>query len=208
MKVQAVTFCAYDIRALQACRKTILHLPLERSFTDPVQPQDLLWVREAAYICRGGINNPPGFAPAVGRGSVGYESSLDSDGHCAARQLRIRLTPASKMPRFASRFTLLVKAVREISLDQMSELEARRSGIWFDGRHYRGGHHSVRGTLNRHGSALAAFRDQWASLYTNTDYSLHRNPPILRVGFTAIAQNVDAYLASIEPGAAPMPRPG
>jgi hypothetical protein len=202
MKVQPITFSVEDIRALQASRKTILHLPLELSFAEPVQQGDLLWIREVAYISGRSFTDQASASHPEGR-IIRYQANMDASSVSAAQEFGVKRTPAMKMPRFASRFTLFVDSTSVISLDQITEPEARRAGVWFDGSHYRGGRHSVRGTLNRHSNALDAFRDTWSSIYTNTDYSLHRNPRILRLRFTAIPKNVDDYLASFQISTAP-----
>ena len=195
MRVRPITFSAEDIRALQASRKSILHLPLEVVFPQPVEPGDLFWVREAAYISSRHFTNPNSASHPEGR-MVGYAVNMDANAVAAATvKLGIKRTAADRMPQFASRFTLIIEATAEISLDQITETEARKAGIWFDGHHYRGGRHSVYGTLNRHRTALDAFRDEWSSMYMDTSYSPHRDPRILRVSFTAAALNVDEVLA-------------
>ncbi len=204
MNVRPITLEVYDIRALQAARKSVLHLPYELSPTDAYQPGDLLWVREAAFISKEHFTSQEHATHADGR-IIGYQSNMDADAVSIAQDYGVKRTPAMKMPRFASRFTLALQAVCVISLDNITEHEAKQSGIWFDGAHYRGGRHPVRGTLNRHSTALAAFRDAWSSMHMNTDYSMHRNPRILRLAFTSIAQNVDEYLAEIECMSTPTP---
>lgn len=204
MNIRPITLEVYDARALQSNRKSVLHLPYELVPSSPYEIGELLWVREAAFISKRNFTDGPNATHADGR-IIGYQSNMDADAVSIAQDYGVKRTPAMKMPRFASRFTLAVDAVSVISLDQISEGEARMAGVWFDGAHWRGGRHSVRGTLNRHANALDAFRDEWSSMHINTDYSMHRNPRILRLAFTPINQNVDEYLAAIEIHASPAP---
>jgi len=204
MKVRPIALSVYDVRALQSSRKTILHVPVERSFSDPIRSADIFWVRETAYIPSGAVTDCISASRADGC-AVLYQANMNAESLSMVQQYRIRRTAAQRMPRFASRFTLITDTVSQISLDQITELEARKAGVWFDGTHYRGGRHSIRGTLNRHGCALDAFRDEWSSIYTNTDYSLHRNPRIVRIVFTPLTQNIDEYLASLTMSVAAAP---
>jgi len=144
MKVQPITFSLDDIRALQGSRKTIVHFPLELSFAEPPQPGDLLWVREEAYISGRNFTVQASASHSEGR-IVRYQANMDACPVSVAKEFGTKRTLATKMPRFASRFTLFVDSTSVISLDQVTELEARLAGVWFDGSHYRGGRHSVRG---------------------------------------------------------------
>jgi len=202
MDARPITLDVNDIHALQNKRKSVLHLPFELSPRTQYSSGELLWVREAAFISGTHFADQAHATHADGR-VIGYQASMNSDSMGLAQDYGVKRTPAMKMPRFASRFTLAIEAVSIISLDQITEREARLTGVWFDGLHYRGGRHPVRGTLNRHANALDAFRDEWSSMHINTDYSMHRNPRILRLAFTPIYQNIDEYLAEIEADVSP-----
>lgn len=204
MKTLPITLGVYDIRALQSARKSVMHLPAELSFATDAGVGDLLWVREAAFISKRNFTVQANATHADGR-IIGYQANMDTDSVAIAEDYGVKRTAAMKMPRFASRFTLAIDAMSFIALDQITELEARKAGVWFDGSCFRGGRHSVRGTLNRHANALDAFLDEWSIMHMNTDYSMHRNPRILRLAFTSIRQNVDEYLADMEAHVSPAP---
>lgn len=204
MNIRPITLEVYDIRALRSNRKSVLHLPTSSCRRPRMRSANCCGLREAAFISKRNFTDGPNATHADGR-IIGYQSNMDADAVSIAQDYGVKRTPAMKMPRFASRFTLAVDAVSVISLDQISEGEARMAGVWFGGAHWRGGRHSVRGTLNRYANALDAFRDEWSSMHINTDYSMHRNPRILRLAFTPINQNVDEYLAAIEIHASPAP---
>lgn len=79
------------------------------------EPGDRLWVREAAYIA------PPGFFSANdcnltdNKGEkrlVGWTASMDGDAKRCAADFGVKQTPSIFMPRWASRITLEIVAVR------------------------------------------------------------------------------------------------
>jgi hypothetical protein len=110
-------------------------------------PGDRLWVREA-------------WADHVGPFGESRFALYRADGDERAGPWR----PSIFMPRWASRITLEVTAVRVERLQQISEEDAKAEGMEFDGTWWLGGTHPVKGTLQCWPTAAKAFERGWDSI--------------------------------------------
>ena len=100
------------------------------------EPGMRLWVRETAYIA------PPGFSdePIVNNTTdsesrprvVGYVASMDEDSIRCAEDYHVKRSPPIFLPRWASRISLDVNAVRIERLQDISEEDARAEGVTDD----------------------------------------------------------------------------
>lgn len=155
-----------------------------------VQPGDRLWVRER-WGC------PPADHPRVKDGRkpqrgdrvVFMADPADAwqwrGGHgCADFVWR----PSIRMPRWASRLTLVVTATKVERLQDISERDAIAEGIeWYD---CCWGIWNNNGTMRCGGSPDEAFRCLWVNLHgTDAWYS---NPEVVALTFTVHRCNIDA----------------
>lgn len=157
-------------------------------------PGDRLWVRESHYLTDDGHDE---YAVYAADESVVLEhlAAIDrlpkdfpQDVKTQARKLR----PSIHMPRWASRFTLIVESVRVERLQDVSEASAIAEGItrsphgngdqWMD---YPEGS-SADGWLDPRQS----FRTLWESI--NGPDAWSSNPWVAAIGFRVVAANIDA----------------
>ena len=188
MADRPIMFSAPMIAALLAGRKT----HTRRLATSPLrhaQPGDRLWVREAwkavpASAYPGEKSTPNPSAPdevAVYRAHWSYSSG------------GVPWRPSIHMPRWASRFTLVVTEVRVQQLIDITEADAMAEGVQEVRDPDRDGfrHFSVPGTMTKEWpTARAAFADFWESLHGAQSWTAGTD--VVALTFTVARRNVDA----------------
>lgn len=100
------------------------------------QPGDRLWVREAAYVAppNFGRDDDANWKDNQGRPRViSWAANMDSDAVRCATDFGVKKTPSMFMPRWASRITLEVVAVRVERLQQISGADILAEGIAWAG---------------------------------------------------------------------------
>lgn len=177
MTDRPVIFSAPMVRALLEGRKTMTRRLAyhERRTRNPaiaesptfiaaspwqrVQPGDRLWVREAC------MSDPDRFTI--------YRADWERYNVCDTMRWR----PSIHMPRWASRLTLTVTAVRVERLQEISTDDALAEGCGLrDGMH----HLALR---------IAEFRDLWNSLHGPSAWDA--NPEVVALTFTVAKENID-----------------
>lgn len=154
----------------------------------PYKTGDLLWVRERW--------SDEHLAP----GEVYYYATALEDGLRADEVAEIRWRPSIHMPRWASRITLEVTAVRVQRLQEISQEDARAEGVateeWEDWRE------NVTSIAMPEGSYIEnerdLFRDLWDSLNAERGFGWDDNPWVIAVSFRVHKMNVDQFLAQRE----------
>lgn len=154
----------------------------------PYMPGDLLWVREAW--------SDELLAP----GEVYYYATALEDGLLADEVAEIRWRPSIHMPRWASRITLEVTAVRVQRLQEISQEDARAEGVateeWDDWRE------NVTSIAMPEGSYIEnerdLFRDLWDSLNAERGFGWDTNPWVCAISFIVHQMNIDEFLAQRE----------
>ena len=173
------------------------------------QPGDQLWVRETWMVF-----DLLGFDHDNPRVVIGYKASNDvrpsgvshedfgasNSFPCTPEQWcdwkhqieraeveGARWVPSIFMPRWASRITLEVTAVRVERLQDISEEDAIAEGVYHDGTWWRGGKHLVHGTDKCWPSAVRAYQGLWESI--NGPVSWDANPWVWVVEFKQITTN-------------------
>jgi len=155
-----------------------------------VQPGDRLWVRESGYLLREAYEHKPSVGDLYR--DAGFEFTADGKitpvrsydtpieewvGECA----RIS-RPSIHMPRWASRLTLTVTAVRFERLQEISEEDAGAEGWPFAAR--------SQGVPLRDASPIWWFGNLWNDLH-GTD-AWDANPEVVAIAFTVARRNIDA----------------
>lgn len=152
------------------------------------QPGDRLWVRENHRLtdcdCREACR---------GAGNVWYDADESGYRNVASNKCR----PSIHMPRWASRLTLIVTAVKVERLQDISNDDARAAGIswcdkfeWWHCDPNRDG----AGPGNT-GSPAKAFMNLWLMLHG--EESVAENPFVVAISFRVIKANIDAPEARI-----------
>lgn len=195
MTDRPIIFSAPMVRALLEGRKTMtrriawkpLRLIGEGGFgrvgllQDPspwqrVQPGDRLWVRENWQSDVRNVGHPPRDVPRTE--PVWFAAGgdpINSPGAFAIQATGWR--PSIHMPRWASRITLTVTAVRVERLQEISTDDALAEGCGLrDGMH----HLALR---------IAEFRDLWNSLHGPSAWDA--NPEVVALTFTVAKENID-----------------
>jgi hypothetical protein len=104
--------------------------------------------------------------------------------------------PSIHMPRWASRITLEVTAVRPERLHDISEEDAAAEGIEFDGNWWRAGTHPVKGTLQCWPSARRAFERLWCEI--NGEDSWNANAWLWVYAFRRVDTDSRANVPTVE----------
>src|SRR5690606_31938391 len=154
----------------------------------PYMPGDLLWVRERW--------SDELLAP----GEVYYYATALEDGLRADEVAEIRWKPSIHMPRWASRLTLEVTAVKVERLQEISQEDARAEGVateeWDDWRE------NVTSIAMPEGSYIEnerdLFRDLWDSLNAERGFGWDTNPWVCATSFIVHRMNIDDFLAQRE----------
>ena len=139
---------------------------------------DRLWVRENFWIAEkegGGIGVPFVFYSADQDGGHvlhGQTCEVPVDAHCG----KWGQHPSIHMPRWASRITLEVVSVRVERLQEITEEDAKREGVWGENEPYQGV-----GDL-----PTDRFRHLWDSINGERGYSWQSNPWVWCVEFRRI----------------------
>jgi hypothetical protein len=166
-----------------------------------VQPGDRLFVRETVACGECAPSKPSYWSPSFWRREQGSPKNRNglwyqADGLEPERQItaRGRWTPSIHMPRWASRLTLTVTAVKVERLQEISEADAWAEGIHriAHGSHF--GWHHTRTLPHPMNWLLArdAFRDLWNSLHGPGAWDA--NPEVVALSFTVARRNIDAPL--------------
>lgn len=193
MKGRPIIFSAPMVRALLDGLKT----QTRRLATSPLrrcEVGDRLWVRENAWICPPRWTETPQNPMGPERQEVAYQADdRRGDTAEAAGAYGLKLRPSIHMPRWASRLTLIVEAVRVEPLQAISEADAVAEGIEFvtetaSGkfyRNYRGGQCPL--------MAWGSYRSLWESLHGEENWSA--NPDVVALTFRVERGNIDRIAA-------------
>jgi hypothetical protein len=164
-----------------------------------VQPGDRLWVREAWATHWANDNLAPSAISPM-HWSVRYladdhvrrarDGSLAAVGQCKKGR------PSIHMPRWASRITLHVEAVRVERLQDISEADARAEGVL-----YVPGHGEIKSADLQEGFAnylncRMGFEVLWNSLHGPGAWDA--NPEVVALTFTVAQRNIDHVAAAVE----------
>lgn len=209
MKIKPILFSAPMIRALLDGRKT-----QTRRLKFEYEPGDLLWVRET-YVLESNrdvsIQYPPPFSdgrPLLERKTPDWgdywvqphyratdpapELDQGEDGPTC------KWRPSIFMPRWASRFTQEVTAVRKERLQDISEEDALAEGAMFHNSHgvgQSGYRHDI-----DHGFVYSTAKQSYAALWEsiNGKGSWADNPGIDVISFKTHRMNIDQFLKQKE----------
>lgn len=195
-----IIFSAPMIRALLEGRKTMTRRlawqkahrkanePATRASTwTRVQPGDRIWCRENIRLISQGPNTTIGINYRAD-GDMGNVHFFDVNQH---KLKRIGTTPCIHMPRWASRITLIVTAVKREPLQAISEKDATAEGCiedWADGLPvwYVAG-----AGMPRHmPTGAKCFRWLFESLHGPEVWNA--NPEVVALTFRVIKANIDA----------------
>lgn len=172
MPERPIMFSAPMVKAVLAGRKT----QTRRLTTSPLakaQPGDHLWVRENwRTLHKWDCLKPSQLIDD--RSNVTYEADPENRNPLWAFG---KLRPSIFMPRWASRITLTVKAVRIEKLDQISRDDAEAEGIDGEPFHWR----DYLDPIREFSSPLSSYRSLWASLHGIESW--HANPDVLVLTF-------------------------
>lgn len=155
---------------------------------------DRLWVRETVACGACAPSKPSYWAPSFWRREQGTSKNPNglwyaSDGLEPEKQIteRGRWVPSIHMPRWASRLTLVVRAVKIERLQDISEKDAIAEGAYRrqDGYWTHDGEHAVAGE----DPAKYSFRMLWEVLHGCGSWDA--NPYVVAISFTPHLCNVD-----------------
>lgn len=136
-------------------------------------PGDHLWVKET-------------FAKVKSKGTYLYKSDKMFD-NCGPSEIEWKWTPSIYMPRLASRITLEITDVRVERLQDITEQDAIKEGVFRkkqeDGTYWHGnyGHPDGVGPLL---NAIESFRSLWLSI--NGEDSWNQNPWVWVISFEGL----------------------
>lgn len=200
MTDRPIIFSAPMVRALLEGRKT----QTRRLATSPLrrcEPGDRLYVREAWRTHRVSDELPPRLL--TGEGRVWFEADRDNcDQHG-------RLRPGMHMPRWASRLTLIVEAVRVETLGVITSADAQAEGLTSlskdGGRTNKWGipdKDGLPGTDDHgwpwpawHVDPVCAYWNLWDRLHTAPGETSEANPNVLVLTFRVERCNIDRLAA-------------
>lgn len=172
----------------------------------PYAPGDLLWVRESFITGWPLVDDVPDQYDENGsenpltvwyRATRDINTWLDESGNHACS---VPWASSIHMPRWASRLTLEVTAVKVERLQEISETDAISEGI---GRSPHGnGDHWMNYPVGSSAAGWAdpreSFRSLWDSLNAKRGYGWEDNPWVCAIAFRVHQMNVDAFLAQRE----------
>ncbi|VWB96673.1 hypothetical protein BPS26883_04676 [Burkholderia pseudomultivorans] len=145
------------------------------------QPGDRLWVRETTYdVERNGYVGPVFVESDEGAhvAAWGWGEPNDPD---YIEPYKLRKRPAIHMPRWASRITLEITAVRAERLHSSGEPDARVEGVTIADHHLRG----YRADAYRPPS-IRAFHELWDNLNATRGHGWDTNPWVWVIEFKRI----------------------
>lgn len=183
-------------RLIVAGRVSVVHITEPRA--RHLQPGDMVWVREGLTFP---AQQPGGDWLAVVYGSDARRELIRWPAAIARPQAK--WLPASAMPVHASRLTLIVRAVREMRLQQVDEQHAIAAGVAIE----RDGYVNP---LPVHDAAVhadwrQAFGGMWdcmRSTDTLRGGAWSDNPEVTQIRFDAFARNVGDMATGIGSGGA------
>ena len=161
----------------------------------PVQPGDRLWVREAFYLTDDGEAGCAVHAADEDAVKEHFRSIREtqakhilSDGWADPH---LRLRSPIHMPRWASRITLIVEAVKVERLQDISESDAIAEGMWQQDCPGEESHGAWTGGVDfLYGwNARGAFRRTWELI--NGAGSWNENPWVTAIAFRVVVANID-----------------
>lgn len=204
MADRAITMAEPMLRALTSGRKTQLRRLLSSGLAT-CAPGDLLWVREAfapfAYAKEGEARDSSAQVRVAdyaamkdgwhqhrgGRGHADEDTAWDSAFH------RARWAPATQMPRWASRLTLVVEDVRTERLQAIKAEDAAAEGLapWPPGTklfwRLPPPYH-----LRLWRSPVAAYRHYWSMTRGTPGERWEDDPEVAVIRFRLVHGNIDA----------------
>lgn len=149
---------------------------------------DRLWVREALDMCRGGATHLPIWSAGYRADAADFDltrpGALDFAQRCGDKHRRF--VNSIHMPRWASRLTLIVEAVRVERLQNISAADSLAEGVACET--------CVAMSWSACGgkgcfASLSAFRGLWESI--NSPGSWLANPWVAAITFRVVASNID-----------------
>lgn len=161
--------------------------PQSAAFWARIQPGDRLWVREAWGGYRG--------APTAEEFAGGVPVFYRADPEDAGAGIDV-WRPSIHMPRWASRLTLYVTAVRVERLQDISEADARAEGAECDTDGWRD--YQMPSTQCC-ADPVSSYRTLWDSI--NGPGSWEQNPWVASYTFIVRLGNIDTLPATLEDGA-------
>lgn len=180
-----IIFSGPMVRALLAGRKTqtrrLASSPLARCAVG-----DRLYVREAWAPLSACTLNDPGSQAMADNGFYRADDST-IEGEIS------RWTPSIHQPRWASRLTLTVAAVRIEPLCSITDADAEAEGV----RRTTRGWHVPGAELPPVSTAAEAFARLWSSLHRTDGECWSDNPDIVALTFTVTAENIDRMAVPI-----------
>ena len=144
-------------------------------------PGDRIWVRETWKLARYGYYGPPPASPEDSASAMVQYRADDAKQLVPAGDVKMaKMTgawrPSIFMPRWASRLTLEVTAVRVERLQEISEEDAKAEGVRADSWDYPV---STR-------PATSAYRTLWDSLNAKRGYGWAVNPWVWKISFRRV----------------------
>lgn len=151
-----------------------------------VQPGDRLWVRENIQLISVGPGKTVGIMYSSDPAPPGSVHFFEPEDH---KMKLTGITPCIHMPRWASRLTLVVTAVKVERLNCMSNSDALAEGISdrINGRYLCGQDESGPVTAK---SPVTAFAWLWNNLHGEDAWA--QNPEVVVLTFTVHNRNIDA----------------
>lgn len=202
-----IIFSAPMILALLAGRKTQTRRLAWRKDPDPqasdwpspwqrVKPGDRLWVREniGQTVASGLFGTPAANGVMSAIYSADAEDVVDPNGFNICPWWKgAGMLPCIHMPRRHSRLTLIVKAVKIESLQNISEQDARAEGVEPEFRMVLA-HPSGCKNYSMPNSYRGGYANLWCSLH-KAPMQWEHNPEVVALTFSVHQQNIDRLAA-------------
>lgn len=161
----------------------ISSFPESAAFHARFRPRDRLYVREAWRTHRSWDQAAP--RDIIPASPIQYEA-----GPLGVPMQDGKFRQGMHMPRWASRITLIVKAVKVERLQDISEEDAIAEGVYFDGALW------TADGINYGNSPIDAFQCLWLSIHGDDAWS--DNPWIVAISFDPILANIDSLSPEID----------